>query len=122
MDYMITKNDRIDKSIFPDRLKMTLFRKGMSQVDLAEAVGVRKQTISSYCQGRCFPRIDMIEKIANALGVEKSYLLGFEGDIVVAEVKADKFETVLKYATMLCELSVDKRESIFKIIDAMRGA
>lgn len=51
-------------------LKVLRIRKGMTQADLAEKVGVAQNTISLYEAGNRFPRDSVLEKLAAALECE----------------------------------------------------
>lgn len=52
--------------------------KGWSQEELAERAGVRRPTITELENGRGNPTLQTIESIANALGVDASYLIHHE--------------------------------------------
>ena len=47
----------------------------MSQVDLAKILGVTKQSVSNWENDNIQPSIEMLSKIADALGVTTDYLL-----------------------------------------------
>lgn len=51
-------------------LTIARIKKGMSQYELAEKVGVYKQVISGYECGQHFPRVEMLKKLAQALDCE----------------------------------------------------
>ena len=51
-------------------LKILRVRKGMTQADLAEKVGVSQNTIFLYEAGNRFPRNSVLEKLAAALECE----------------------------------------------------
>ncbi|GHV98557.1 hypothetical protein lacNasYZ03_01490 [Lactobacillus nasalidis] len=50
-------------------------RRGMSQQELAEELGVSKQTISNWEVGRKVPRMKAVEKMAGVFGVSKNSIL-----------------------------------------------
>jgi len=54
---------------FADRLKAAITAAGVSQRELAERVGVRQATVSSWCTGRTLPDLDDAYRTALALGV-----------------------------------------------------
>lgn len=58
------------------KLKSRRLESGMTQAELAEAVGVCAGEISCYERGIRFPRRSVLEKIVAVLGCEKGYLLG----------------------------------------------
>ncbi|MBO4383464.1 MAG: helix-turn-helix transcriptional regulator [Clostridia bacterium] len=62
-----------------DRIRNTRKREGISQTDLAQEMGVIKQTLYKYETGIVtnIPS-EKIEAAANALGVTPAYLMGWE--------------------------------------------
>lgn len=66
------------KDFLPDRIKEARERMKpkMSQADLGKKVDVDAQMISYYETGAKTPPLDRLSKIADALGVSMSYLLG----------------------------------------------
>ena len=73
---------------FEDRLKQYRENKGWTQAELGEKSGVSSRMIQRYEAGTSRPRWDAAEKIATALEVPVSDLLGQSG-MLVAEA-ADK--------------------------------
>lgn len=67
-----------DIKIFSERLKTIRTKKGLSQADLAKAVGVSAATISSYetPNGTKIPALDKAAAIAKALEVSLDWLCG----------------------------------------------
>ena len=69
---------------FNERLKKMREEKGLTQVQLANLSGISCRMIQKYECGVSRPRYDAAEKLANALNVSVSELLG-EGGILVAQ-------------------------------------
>ena len=65
---------------FSDRLRESLKRSGMKQIDLSRRSGVDRSDISHYLHGDYLPKLDRVERIAAALGVSVSYLAGYTDD------------------------------------------
>lgn len=64
---------------FAERLKKAREAKGLSQADLADAVGVRAQQIWRYEAGRAIPdNYERVEKLAEVLELDPAYLAGRE--------------------------------------------
>ena len=61
-----------------DRIKEIRKKKGITQVQLAEASGVAAISIHQYEAGKREPRLSLVEKIADVLEVPASYLMGWE--------------------------------------------
>lgn len=53
------------------KLKILRVEKGMSQSDLAQALGTTQVTVSAWETGRSTPRPPMMQKIADYFGVSK---------------------------------------------------
>ncbi len=49
--------------------------RGLSQKELAAALGVSQASISNWCQGIKMPRMDKIDRICDFFGIKRSYLL-----------------------------------------------
>jgi len=63
-----------------DRMRMHRARLRLSQGALGKLVGLSANSISALETGEVDPRIDVIRRIAKALGVPFMYLVGEEDD------------------------------------------
>lgn len=63
---------------FKDRLKELRKTKGLSQVVLAERLGLSKSTIGAYETGDITPSVEALNLIADFFNVDTDYLLGKE--------------------------------------------
>lgn len=54
--------------MFKNNLRRLLSDQGLQQKDLAKMVGVSHQSVSAWCKGYKVPRMQMMNKIAQALG------------------------------------------------------
>jgi transcriptional regulator with XRE-family HTH domain len=76
-----------------DRVRMHRARLHLSQKDLGKRVGLSANSISALESGQVDPRVEVIQRIAKALGVKFMYLVGEDEDsemmpAAVAEVGA----------------------------------
>ncbi len=62
--------------MFAIRMKNLRLSKGLNQVQLAEKLGVKKQSISNWENDNIMPSIDMLIRIADFFHVSTDYLLG----------------------------------------------
>ena len=67
-----------EKSPFPRKLRYLLKSRGVTQKELAEAVGVTRQSISMYASGQTVPDIYTAQLIADFFGEKIGYLLSDE--------------------------------------------
>lgn len=66
--------------IFIERLKGLMKERGLNQVRLASAVGVKQNTISSWLCGKKEPSITSLWLLADYFEVNIDYLVGREED------------------------------------------
>lgn len=64
--------------MFAIRVKNLRQSKELNQVQLAEKLGVKKQSISNWENDNIMPSVDMLVKIADFFRVSTDYLLGRE--------------------------------------------
>lgn len=65
--------------MFANRIKYLRQSRELNQVQLADKLGVAKQSISNWENDNIMPSVEMLEKIADFFGVSTDYLLGREG-------------------------------------------
>ena len=81
----------MEKNMIGEYLRDLRRRRGMSQQELALALGVSKQTISNWEVGRKVPRMKVVEKIANVFGVSRnSILAGLPVEMLEQEGQGDR--------------------------------
>ena len=64
------------KTTFADRMRLAMDRAGLKPIELHEKTGISKPSISEYLSGNYEPKQRNLYKIAKALGVQPSYLMG----------------------------------------------
>ncbi|EPN9336299.1 helix-turn-helix domain-containing protein [Enterococcus faecalis] len=81
--------------------------RGYSQEDLANKLGVKKQTISNIERGTRYPTFDTLEKIVQVFNVSSVQLFGTEKEIEVADTSyvmdrmddyEDKMQSMMRFA------------------------
>lgn len=68
-------SDLGNKQVMGANIKRLLAEHHKSRQELAKVTGINYNTLSSWVQGRAYPRIDKIEIMANYFGVPKSALV-----------------------------------------------
>lgn len=66
--------------MFPERLKQLRKEKGMTQVTLAETLGVSKGAIAMWETGKRMPSYEMLDKLSDLFDKRLDYLLGTSED------------------------------------------
>ena len=68
-----------NKEIFSINLKRLMEQKGVSRQDLSNVLGVSYFTISDWVNGKKYPRMDKVERLADYFHVLKSDLIEDKG-------------------------------------------
>lgn len=64
-----------NKNIFADNLKRYMEQSGKSRKDVCDALGFSYYTFTDWVNGKKYPRMDKVEKLANYFGILKSDLI-----------------------------------------------
>lgn len=64
-----------NKEIFAKNLLYYMNEKGKSRKEVSEAIGVSYYTYTDWVKGKKYPRMNMVEKLANYFGILKSDLI-----------------------------------------------
>lgn len=99
------------KKDFGLRIKELRNKKGITQYQLAELVGIDPKHMSHIETGRSFPKTDLIEKFANALDIEYQ-------EFFQTEHLNSKDFIIKKITTIINNLSEKELQFIYKIIKA----
>ena len=63
------------KKIFSKKLNYYMNKKGISQSDIAAKFDLTASTVSDWCNGKKYPRVDKIQLLADYFGILKSDLM-----------------------------------------------
>lgn len=69
-------NDKNKYQEFGDRLSLVMYKRNISNIQLANALFVSPSTISGYRTGRRSPAVDDLAAMARLLHVSADYLIG----------------------------------------------
>jgi repressor LexA len=64
-----------NKNIFATNLNRYMKESGKTRRDISQALGVSYYTISDWCNGKKYPRMDKVEMLAEYFGILKSDLI-----------------------------------------------
>lgn len=64
-----------NKYIFSKNLQRLMDKKQVSRKDIADYLGISYFTVSDWVNGKKYPRMDKVERLANYFGVLKSDLI-----------------------------------------------
>ena len=93
-------------SIFGKRLRHFLSLRNVTQEELAEHLGISRQAVSLWCNGKGNPKMAKIEAICEYLNITKTQLLSDEDDDLAEKIRM---------------LSEEDKKIIEGMIDRMMG-
>jgi transcriptional regulator with XRE-family HTH domain len=106
-----------------ERIKEALRYRRMRQIELCEKTGIPRGTMSQYCSGLYTPSHKKIGVIANALGVNPAWLMGYEdvpmlGKTVKIEgLTADEMSIIALFR----QIPEQKQKALVTLLEASLG-
>lgn len=101
-----------NREAFRKLLPKYMSKNNMNNRELAKAVGMSESTVHCWLTGKAFPRIDVIQKIADVLNCSTDDLL------VTQTLSIPDFTMTVN--TELLETAIEERETQRQIRDRMR--
>lgn len=94
------------KETFPSRFRTLAEEKDLTQAQLADMIGVRRQTVSLYFNGQSIPDSDVLKRIAVSLDVSADWLLGLS-NIRNPEILLDRNATEQEKTSVIVDVSLE---------------
>ena len=113
-----------NKEIFAKNIRKQINNKGKDRKQVAEELGVSYSTLTDWVNGKKYPRIDRIERLAEYFGVSKSDLIEDFEDIkkdndrlasIIVKLRTNK--ELLNVVERLISLDKAKLESLRRLLD-----
>ena len=110
-----THNSPVDGKAIAKRLRETRKRKGITQVELAEKLGIRQVLISQYERGQTRIHGSLIAGLAKALGTSSDEILGLKAPKNDVAINDRRF---LRRLALVDRLPRRKKDALLTTIDA----
>lgn len=115
---------------FQNRLKKAMEMKNIKQVDLVEKTGLDKTLINKYLAGITNARQQKLTKLADALGVNEVWLMGYDvpmqRDLTIGTSLASKSAVVFVYGSIPAGIPMECIEDIIDTeeipVDMLKGS
>lgn len=112
------------------KLKEARQKKGLTQKQLGDRLGISQQQIAQYENRKRIPKIETLQEIADALGVPVSEVAGcdFEGDGKTQKLHCNDASKNIDdaerytYVQQVCDFLLDKNISYYDCIDILQLA
>lgn len=99
---------------FKDRLQKAMEHAKMTNSELAKNLGCSRALITYYIQGQYNPKPDMIDKLAECLGVNSKWLAGYETPMLDSNI--DKITRIQNKILELTDSELDRLEELIKLM------
>lgn len=103
-------------NIFGKRLEMLMDEQKMSQVQLADALEIKKQSINSYIKGKSRPELDVLMRFADFFDCSVDFLLGRDDFRSYNQFKNYDAMIEKNFSDSLNILGFDKRDYYLDVI------
>lgn len=113
-----------NKDVFARNLKKCMMRSGKDRRTIAKDLGLPYSTITDWINGKKYPRINNIEKLAEYFNISKSELIEDFGEIkkdndrlatIIVKLRINK--DLLDVVEKLVSLDKAKLESLKRLLD-----
>ena len=98
------------KMVFAENLKAYLNSKGYTQLDLATYMNCSSSTVSDWCNGKKYPRVDKMQRMADWLGIQMS-------DVTSEHDKLDDAD--IAFYNRYKQLTEEEKEDMRDFLDLM---
>lgn len=108
-----------NKIVFAKNLKKQMESKGISRNDICTALDISYFTVSDWVNGKKYPRMDKVEKLAEFFGIPKSDLIEERKVIYIEEscVVEDENPHELKLLTAFEKLDIDDQILVAQAVE-----
>lgn len=108
-------SEEMHKLIFSRNLNFYLSKNGKNQQDLINDLGLSSSTVSNWCTGLKFPRMDKIQMLADYLKINKS-------DLIEDKSNEEKEEYYLNAETKQVAQEIFENKDLRALFDAAKDA
>ena len=118
-----------NKNIFATNLKRYMALNEKSRKDISDALGISYDTVTEWVNGKKYPRMDKVERLADYFGILKSDLIEEKteehrqmqkkNDVlsdIILKVSGDM--ELLSMMEMLANLDAEKRAAVKTVLNA----
>lgn len=107
----------MDVQSFAKRLRQSRSRLGLTQMQLADMVGVKRGTLNNWERGRSYPEVSQLICLCRALGVTPEYLLDVETFLDPQSLLADSHYELQRLQAELASCEPRRRRWVLDSID-----
>lgn len=106
-----------NKNIFSLNLKRYMNEQNKSRREVSEALGVSYYTFSDWVNGKKYPRMDKVEKLANYFGILKSDLIEDKRNQPAQGELSYKKKEFIKRVEGMSDAQLERLEQILDLVE-----
>ncbi len=106
-----------NKNVFSTNLKRYMALKGISRKDLANDLKISYYTVTDWVNGKKYPRMDKVEKLADYFGILKSDLIEEKQKQSTQSELSIKKRNFIKLVEGMTDAQVDRLEQILALVE-----
>lgn len=107
--------------ILGDKIVKLRKQNGWSQEELAERLGISRQSVSKWESGASIPDLDKIIRMSGIFGVSTDYLLKDEMEEITPETSVEIQEDISDESVSVRNVSLDEANSFMDITEKLSG-
>lgn len=104
------------KEVFARNLKKYMDRKGMTQREMADIIGVSNSTLNEWLKAKKYPRIDKIDRMADYFGILKSDLIEDKKNPTATDGMSENRKKLMQFVETVPD---DKAEMILRVMKSI---
>ena len=106
-----------NKNIFSVNLKRYMNENDKTRKEVCEAIGVSYYTFSDWVNGKKYPRMDKVEKLANYFGILKSDLIEDKQKQPTGNELSYRKKEFIRRVSEMSDAQLDRLEQILALVE-----
>ena len=106
-----------NKDIFATNLKTYMAIHQKSRKEVSEAIGISYYTLTDWVNGKKYPRMDKVEKLASYFGILKSDLIEDKAKQPTVSGLSEQKRNFIKRVERMSEAQLEKLEQILALVE-----
>ncbi len=116
---METRNSSLESNVVVDRIKQLLAKKGATELDLTEYLGIHPNTVKNWRKNRSDSYLHYLKEISEYFNVTPNYLILGNDGFEMAEGKELFSKDELRIIDMYRKLKCDNKKFVAKMIELL---
>ena len=82
-------------TIISENIKAFMRRKGLTQIQVADYIGISEAAVSAWCNGKKTPRMNKIDKLCELFGCTRTEIMSKDGvDLMLKRNRSEALQSI----------------------------